>query len=85
MLSVRQFLHPLVTPEFPKEMSCTFLAPCLPVLLSLAGLMEKPVAQPSGMALLSRQEMGKSESIFSLLSQGSSCALTFSLQWLTVM
>lgn len=46
---------------------------------------KRPVAQPSGLTLLSRQEMGKSENIFSLLSQGSSCALTFSLQWLRMM
>lgn len=60
-----------------EETSRTFLALCLPAVLSLAALMEEPVAQPSGMTLLSRQEMGKSENIFSLLSQGSSCALTF--------
>lgn len=81
MLFVRQFLHPLLAPELPEEMSRTFLARCLPVLLSLAALMEKACGTPSGMTLISRQEMGKSENIFSLLSQGSSCALTFSLQW----
>ncbi|CAN8186730.1 unnamed protein product [Coccothraustes coccothraustes] len=41
VLFVRQFLHPPVTPEFPEETSPTFLAQCLPVLLSLAALMEK--------------------------------------------
>lgn len=82
---MHRFLHAVVALKFAKEVSCTFLALLLAVLAWL-GFMEetRPVARPSGMALRSRQEVGKSENTFFLLAQGmsqcSSCALTFCFQ-----
>lgn len=83
---MHRFLHTLVTLKFAEETSCSFLALCLAVLLSLAGFhgRGRPVAQPSGMAPHSRQEVGKSENVVFLLAQAmpqyGSCALTFCFQ-----